>query len=98
MAVRHQIDNDQLRLGVNPRDDLLLDLWTGVLAIANGSQAEQRLLAEGLIELVDDSTCLEQTTLRYHRNPFEHLSKIIFEFTTLCNFNCAHCYNPGFHA
>ncbi|RPH62607.1 MAG: radical SAM protein [Chloroflexi bacterium] len=93
MVTRHLADTSQLRLGVSPSDDLLLDLWTGALAPASGSLAEKQLLADGLIELVDDSIGKEQTFLRCRRNPFEHLTKIIFEFTTLCNFNCAHCYN-----
>jgi hypothetical protein len=83
----------QLHLGVSPRDNLLLDLWTGALAPASSSPVEKKLLAEGLIELVDDSTGKDQTLHRHQRNPFEHLTKVIFEFTTLCNFNCAHCYN-----
>ncbi len=93
MVTRHLADTGQLRLGASPKDDLLLDLWTGVLAPANGSLVEKQLLAEGLIERVDDATSKDETALRYQRNPFEHLTKIIFEFTTLCNFNCAHCYN-----
>ena len=93
MVTRHLVDSGQLHLGVSPRDDLLLDLWTGALATAGQNKAEGELLAEGLVELVDDVTSFDQTRLRYRRNPFEHLTKIIFEFTTLCNFNCAHCYN-----
>lgn len=93
IVARHMADTGQLHLGLNPRSDLLLDLWTGALAPAGQNTAEGELLAEGLIELVDDVTNLDQTLLRYRRNPFEHLTKIIFEFTTLCNFNCAHCYN-----
>jgi sulfatase maturation enzyme AslB (radical SAM superfamily) len=93
MVVRHLVDSGQLHLGVSPRDDLLLDLWTGALAPSGQNTAEGELLAKGLIELVDDVTNPDQTLLRYRRNPFEYLTKIIFEFTTLCNFNCAHCYN-----
>lgn len=93
MVARHLADSDQLRLGTHPRSDLLLDLWTGSTAPAGQSLAERELLAEGLIEMVENATDKDQVGLRYRRNPFEHLTKIIFEFTTLCNFNCAHCYN-----
>lgn len=93
MIARNLVDTGQLHMGFSPRSDLLLDLWTGTLTPAGQNTAEGELMAEGLIELVDDVTSLDQTLLRYRRNPFEHLTKIIFEFTTLCNFNCAHCYN-----
>jgi MoaA/NifB/PqqE/SkfB family radical SAM enzyme len=93
MAARHLADTNQLRLGISARFDLLLDLWTGTLAPAGQNPAEQALLAEGLVEMVEDAVDEDQTLQRYRRNPFEHLTKIIFEFTTLCNFNCAHCYN-----
>lgn len=93
LVTRHLAETGQLHLGANPRDDLLLDLWTGALAPARSSPVEKQLLAEGLIEWVEDATSRDQTRQRYQRNPFEHLTKVIFEFTTLCNFNCAHCYN-----
>lgn len=93
LVARHLADAGQLRLGESPDHDLLLDIWTGTLAPAGNSQVEKQLLADGLVELVGDSASTEQTLLRYRCNPFEHLTKIIFEFTTLCNFNCAHCYN-----
>lgn len=93
MVARQLVDTGQLRLGINPRSDLLLDLWTGIIAPAGQSPAEQELLTEGLIELVGAPADKDHISLRYQRNPFEHLTKIIFEYTTLCNFNCAHCYN-----
>jgi hypothetical protein len=92
-VVQHLVDTDQLHLGVSPRDDLLLDLWTGMLTPAGQNLAEQELLSDGLIELAEDAISQKQTQLRYQRNPFEQLTKIIFEFTTRCNFSCAHCYN-----
>jgi sulfatase maturation enzyme AslB (radical SAM superfamily) len=93
MVTRQLVDTGQLHLGVSPEKDLLIELWTGFVAPANDSPEERILLAVGLLELVDDSISKDQTILRYQRNPFEHVIKIIFEFTTLCNFNCAHCYN-----
>jgi sulfatase maturation enzyme AslB (radical SAM superfamily) len=93
MATRYLVNTDRLHLGNNLEHDLLLDLWTGCVAPASGNQVEQHLLAEGWIELVEESTSQDEIALRYRRNPFEYLTKIIFEYTTLCNFNCAHCYN-----
>jgi MoaA/NifB/PqqE/SkfB family radical SAM enzyme len=57
------------------------------------SPVYSELLADGLIELTDETVSQEDTRLRYQRNPFEHLTKVIFEFTTYCNFNCEHCFN-----
>ena len=31
--------------------------------------------------------------LRYKRNPLEHLHRVTFEYTTLCNLSCSHCRN-----
>jgi hypothetical protein len=33
--------------------------------------------------------------LRYQRNPLEDVSRVIFEFTSRCNFSCGHCYNAA---
>lgn len=93
MVVRHLANSGQLRMGVNPRDDFLLELWTGAHAPAAEALIHSELLANGWIEEIDETISQEETLLRYQRNPFEHLSKVIFEITTLCNFNCEHCYN-----
>jgi pyruvate-formate lyase-activating enzyme len=84
---------DQLRLGDLPENDLLLDLWTGLYSPYMDSPLHNAMISERLIELVDESVGLEEIQLRYRRNPFEHLEKVIFEFTSYCNFNCDHCYN-----
>jgi sulfatase maturation enzyme AslB (radical SAM superfamily) len=93
MVARHLIKHGQLRMGINPRNDLLLDLWTGTIADFIQNNVTHQLLADGLVEIVDEGISQEQTLLRYQRNPFENLTKIIFEYTTLCNYDCAHCYN-----
>ncbi len=93
MVTRHLANSGQLHLGANPQGDLLLELWTGTHVPAIDSSLHGELLADGLIERIDETVSQEDTRLRYQRNPFEHLTKIIFEFTTYCNFNCEHCYN-----
>jgi hypothetical protein len=98
MVTRQLVNTGQIHLGENSEKDLLLDLWTGFLAPESGRLVEKRLMADGLLELVDETVSKEQADLRYWRNLFEHLTKIIFEFTTLCNFNCAHCYKRAFRA
>jgi MoaA/NifB/PqqE/SkfB family radical SAM enzyme len=93
MVAQHLAEHGHLRTGISPRDDLLLDLWTGALIDFSQNNLTQQLLADGLVEVVDKGISQEKTLLRCQRNPFEHLTKIIFEYTTLCNYDCAHCYN-----
>jgi pyruvate-formate lyase-activating enzyme len=93
MVTRHLISMDQIHLGDSPENDLLLDLWTGLYSPYADSSLHNVLVAEHLIELVDEVVGREEIQLRYRRNPFEHLEKVIFEFTSYCNFNCDHCYN-----
>lgn len=93
MVTRHLIQTGQLRLGVSAKTDILLDLWTGLLTPFVDSTLHNSMLAEGLIEQINGSIPADEVQLRYQRNPFEHVEKIIFEITTYCNFNCDHCYN-----
>jgi len=93
MVTRHLANSGQLHLGAGPQGDLLLELWTGTQVPAIDGSIYSELLADGLIEEIDETARQEDTRLRYQRNPFEHITKIIFEFTTYCNFNCEHCYN-----
>jgi len=92
-VTRHLANSGQLHLGANPQGDLLLELWTGTHVPAIDGSMYSELLADGLIEKIDETARQEDTYLHYQRNPFEHITKIIFEFTTYCNFNCEHCYN-----
>jgi len=72
---------------------LLLDLYTGLTAPDRDDDVHRELITRGLIERVPETMSRGDIDLRYHRNPLEHVERIIFEFTTCCNFNCAHCYN-----
>ena len=93
MVTRHLVNTDQLHLGDSVETDLLLDLYTGTCAPYKDSTLHNFMRDEGLIELSDDSVGREDILLRQCRNPFEHVEKVIFEFTSYCNFNCDHCYN-----
>jgi MoaA/NifB/PqqE/SkfB family radical SAM enzyme len=94
MVTRNLVKVNQLHLGDSPKTDLLLDLYTGLFApYYEDSSLHNFMLDEGLMEFSDESASRDQILLRYQRNPFEHLEKIIFEMTTCCNFNCDHCYN-----
>jgi len=78
---------------LDPAQRLLLDLWTGCLVPDQGQPGLLELERRGFIERVPETVTQAETELRYRRNPLEHVSKIIFELTTRCNFNCQHCYN-----
>ncbi len=93
MITRHLVNINQLHLGDSPETDLLLDLYTGLIAPHADSWLHNSMCDEGLIELSNDSVGRDDVLLRYRRNPFEHVEKVIFEYTTYCNFNCEHCYN-----
>lgn len=93
MVTRHLISTDQIHFGDSPGNDLLLDLWTGLYSSYIDSTLHNGMIAKHLIELIHEEVGLEEIQLHYHRNPFEHVEKIIFEFTSYCNFNCEHCYN-----
>jgi MoaA/NifB/PqqE/SkfB family radical SAM enzyme len=93
MVTRQLANAGALHLGDTPCNDLLLDLWTGGLVSISESPFLKELFHDGLIEEVQPDSPQADTRLRYSRNPFEHVEKVIFEFTTYCNFNCAHCYN-----
>lgn len=93
MVTRQLANAGALHLGDTPRNDFLLDLWTGGLVSISESPILKDLFNEGVIEEVQPDSPQSDTLLRYERNPFEHVQKVIFEFTTYCNFNCEHCYN-----
>jgi len=93
MVTSHLVNTNQIRLGDSLENDLLLDLWTGLSTPYLDSPLHNSMLAEGMVELAAESVGRDEIQLRYARNPFEYLEKVIFEFTTFCNFNCDHCYN-----
>ena len=92
-VTRHLVHSNQLRLGSSPRNDILLDLWTGLYAPSENSPLEDSMRKEGLLVQIDEGVSLEEVQLRYKRNPFEYVDKAIFEVTTFCNLDCDHCYN-----
>ncbi len=83
-VTRHLVNSNQLRLGTSPRNDLLLDLWTGLYAPLENSPLEESMRMEGLLVQIDDGVSFEEVQLRYKRNPFECVDKAIFEITTFC--------------
>jgi len=93
MVTCHLVTANQLHFGESQEKDTLLDLWTGLCAPYSDSPVHNSMITKGLIEQVNESVMQDEIQLRYRRNPFEHVDKIIFEVTTYCNFYCDHCYN-----
>lgn len=66
----------------------------GVLLLPSDSLTEQ-LLQKKWVAISDKHLDPEKVLTRYRRNPLEHVSRINYEVTTLCNFTCLHCRNDG---
>ncbi|MEA3244362.1 MAG: radical SAM protein [Pseudomonadota bacterium] len=45
-----------------------------------------------------DTLGQDEIALHYARNPLENISRLIFEYTTLCQLNCLHCRNGHLRA
>lgn len=73
--------------------EVALELLDLRLATAEPARDGDRLVGDGLASLVDDATDDEAIELRYRRNPLEHLDRLVLEYTTLCQLDCAHCRN-----
>ncbi len=61
------------------------------ISVSYGETYEQ-LVNSGYFEIVDNVD-FDANDFRYKTNPLENVSRIVFEFTTRCNFNCSHCLN-----
>lgn len=72
---------------------LLLELRNRTLVPYRGQPEYDKLLTQGVIERVSETLHVEDVALRYRRNPLQHVDRVVFEYTTRCNFNCRHCYN-----
>ncbi len=55
------------------------------------SERHNELIAAGYCKKVAAHVDNREIALYYRRNPLEHVSKIVFEYTTYCNFHCSHC-------
>ena len=93
--VRERSLDDALR-----RDDdrLLCELLAHGAVPCEGNDALAPLVARGLVERVADDVSLDAVRLRYARNPLEHMSRVVFEYTTVCNLDCEHCRNTNLEA
>jgi len=65
---------------------------------AAGNAAVEQMIERGFVVRVDDDVDDEALRLGYARNPLEHIERVVFEFTTLCNLDCQHCRNSSIEA
>jgi pyruvate-formate lyase-activating enzyme len=63
-----------------------------------GNEALAPLVPRGLLAAVDAATGDDELRLRYARNPLEHVERVVFEFTNVCNLDCQHCRNSNLEA
>ena len=56
------------------------------------------LEVRGMIEPASGEMDAAGARLRYDRNPLEHLRRVVFEYTTVCNLDCSHCRNSSLEA
>ena len=71
---------------------LLSHVLTEQTIPASSASDYEELVNAGYLEVIENID-LAAIGFRYETNPLENVSRIIFEFTTRCNFNCAHCRN-----
>ena len=55
-------------------------------------------LAAGYLQIVPDDADPDAIRRRFAQNPLEHLTRVAFEYTTLCNLDCRHCRNGALEA
>lgn len=65
---------------------------------ADGNEGLAALVDGGFVAAVPDEVDDEALRLAYARNPLEHVERVVFEFTTLCNLDCQHCRNSNLEA
>lgn len=94
----HRFINEQLK--VYPIDQLVAVPFTRILLQTlkekiiecSLTETHDALISNGLIE-IENTIDLSRAEFRHKTNPLENISRIVFEFTTRCNFNCSHCRN-----
>jgi Radical SAM superfamily len=68
-------------------------------AVPDGASPElPALAARGMVQPERDDVDIEAVRLRYDRNPLEHMRRVVFEYTTVCNLDCQHCRNSSIEA
>jgi MoaA/NifB/PqqE/SkfB family radical SAM enzyme len=99
-AYGHRWISHKLR-GGSSLDSLDERLCAALLArtavVASHNPVLAPLVERSLVERVPYAP-LDAIRTRYARNPLEHVRRVVFEYTTLCNLDCAHCRNSHLEA
>ena len=75
--------------GIHARLD---ELRQAVVLPFDHASCHRELIDRGLAQ-TDPHPDRPGVELRYRRNPLEHVSRVVFQYTTACNFRCRHCRN-----
>jgi len=94
----HRFINQQLNilseteLLQNRQTNLLLQILKQKTLNITINNFYKNLIDTGYIEIVENLD-IKAIDFKYQKNPLQHVDRIVFEFTTFCNFNCSHCRN-----
>ncbi|PIN68859.1 hypothetical protein COV93_07785 [Candidatus Woesearchaeota archaeon CG11_big_fil_rev_8_21_14_0_20_43_8] len=69
----------------------VIDVYNHTILPAEETSIDPLLIKKGFLRSTYDTKNLIKR--RYKQNPLEHVRWIIFEYTSLCNFDCEMCYN-----
>jgi MoaA/NifB/PqqE/SkfB family radical SAM enzyme len=84
--------NSEAGLRADPRTAIMLQVLTEKMIPVGDVEIYRELINSGYLE-INNSLDLDAINFKYKTNPLENVTKIVFEFTTKCNFSCAHCRN-----
>lgn len=76
----------------NPLYNVLLQVLKSKAVEVESVDPFAGLISAGFLQ-TENEFDLEKIKFRYATNPLENVTRIVFEFTSECNFNCAHCRN-----
>lgn len=82
----------------HPETRTLGELLVRAVVPCEGNERLEPLVARGFVRRVGDEVTVESARLGYARNPLEHVERVVFEYTTLCNLDCQHCRNGNLEA
>jgi MoaA/NifB/PqqE/SkfB family radical SAM enzyme len=84
--------NSEAKLRANPRTAIMLQALNEKVITVEDIEIYEELINSGYLE-VNNNLDFDAIIFKYKTNPLENVTKIVFEFTTQCNFSCAHCRN-----
>ena len=77
----------------NSRTRILLQVLKDKIVSVSLNWIHEDLINNGYLEIDSSKMDLNAINFKYKTNPIENVKRIVFEYTTKCNFNCSHCRN-----